>query len=300
MTGTKDAGGKGRAAIGPLRSVLYIPGSNDRALAKVGTLACDAVILDLEDAVAPQSKALARQAIRDFLAGGGAQHRLAVPRINRLDSDWGRDDLAAFVAVHPDALLVPKVEDAADIIALDRAMTGAGYGPDVAIWAMMETPRGVLNAQEIACASQRLKALVVGTNDLAKDMRLPAATARMAMRTAFGLILLAARAAGLAAIDGVFGRLGDEAGFLAECEEGRALGFDGKTLIHPQQIAVANRLFAPDPDEIALARRIVAGWDEDAEKRGIAVMDGRMVEKLHVEEAQRLLDIASAIAARAV
>ena len=272
----------------PYRSVLYMPGSNGRALDKARGLPVDALIFDLEDAVAVEEKAAARTLLAEALTTGGYGNRVRLVRVNGLDTDWGRDDLAAFSGVEMDGLLIPKVNSAAD---LDRV---AELAPDVPLWAMMESCRGVLNAAEIA-AHERLAGLVMGTNDLAKEL---GSRARAAMQTALQTCLLAARASGIICVDGVYNAFKDEDGLRAECIEGRDLGFDGKTLIHPAQLAVANEVFAPSEDEVALARRQIEAFRAaQSEGKGVAVVDGRIVENLHIVTATATLAKADAIAA---
>lgn len=276
----------------PCRSVLYIPASRESALDKAQTLDCDAIIFDLEDAVAPDEKARARAILRDRLAVNDYGRRLRLVRINGLDSDWGAADAAAFAGADLDAVLIPKVNGAAD---LDRV---AGLMPGCRLWAMLETPAGVLNAAAIA-AHPRLAGLVMGTNDLAKDLGARVGPDRGALATALQLCLLAARAHGRVIVDGVYNAFRDAEGLGAECAQGRDMGFDGKTLIHPAQIAVANAAFAPDPAEIELARRQIAAHQAAlAAGGGVAVVDGRIVENLHVETARRILALAAAIAER--
>ena len=272
----------------PYRSVLYIPGSNERALEKARGLAADAIIFDLEDAVAPAEKPAARATLKAALAEDYGP-RARIVRINGLDTEWGRDDAAAF-ATGADAVLVPKVSTPADLDAV-AALTG-----DTPLWAMMETALGMLNAAAIA-AHPRLEGMVMGTNDLAKELGSRNRPDRLAMQTGLGLCLLAARAHGRVIVDGVFNAFKDDDGLRAECEQGRDMGFDGKTLIHPAQLAVANAVFAPTEAEIDLARRQIAAFDEaKAQGKGVAVVDGRIVENLHVETARAALARAEAIA----
>lgn len=270
----------------PLRSVLYMPGSKPRALDKARTLAVDAVILDLEDAVTPSEKVQAREHVVDALTQGGFGNRLRMVRINGLDTEWGAADLSAVAQAQPDALLIPKV-NAPDDIARIRAAT------DLPVWAMMETAEGVLNAQAIARADG-IGGFVMGTNDLAKEL---GARTRAALTTALQHCLLAARAGGIPCIDGVFNAFKDDDGLRTECLEGRDFGMDGKTLIHPAQIAVTNEVFAPSDAEIDLARRQIAAFDAaKAAGEGVAVVDGRIVENLHIETARATLAKATAIA----
>lgn len=276
------------------RSLLYIPGSKPRALDKARGLATDGIIFDLEDAVAPDAKAEARATLATALAEGGYGRRARLVRINGLDSDWAADDLAALAAAPPDAILLPKVDGPDDIAALRGMMATAGLG-DLAIWAMMETPRSILNALAIADAPG-MGGFVLGTNDLAKDLHLPEGTGRASMRMALQSCVLAARAAGIACVDGVYNAFKDEDGLRAECADGRALGMDGKTLIHPAQLDIANAAFAPTEAEIDLARRqIDAHAAAEAAGEGVAVLDGKIVENLHVVTARATLAKAKAI-----
>jgi citrate lyase subunit beta/citryl-CoA lyase len=285
--------------VRPRRSALYMPGSNARALEKARTLDADVLLLDLEDAVAPAAKQEARRLVLAAVAAGGAGWRELVIRINGPATPWGAEDLAAAARSGADAVLLPKVESAEEVVAAAGVLRSAGAPPGLALWAMIETPRGVLAAPAIAAASPRLTCLVAGTSDLAKDLRVRQSTGRAELITALSLTVLAARAHGLACLDGVHLDLADEAGFEAQCRQGRDLGFDGKTLIHPKTIAVANRAFSPDEAELASARAVVAAHAEaEARGQGVVVLDGRLVEALHVEAARRLLALAEAIAAR--
>ena len=275
----------------PYRSVLYIPASNARAMEKARTLSADAIIFDLEDAVTPAEKLPARDLLaRALLADYGGRTRIV--RINGLDTEWGEGDARAFAGA-ADAVLVPKVGRAAD---LDRV---AALVPGAPLWAMMETPAGTLNAAAIA-AHPRLQGMVMGTNDLLKDLGARTRPDRQPLMAGLGLCLLAARAHGRVIVDGVYNAFQDAAGLRAECEQGRDMGFDGKSLIHPAQLEAANEIFAPDADELDLARRQIAAFEQArAEGRGVAVLDGRIVENLHVETARARLKLAEAIAARA-
>lgn len=278
----------------PYRSVLYIPAANQRAMDKARTLAADAIIFDLEDAVAPAEKPGARDLLRAALAqdyGGRAR----IVRINGFDTEWGRDDatFAAGLGDRADAVLVPKVSRPEDLDAV-AAITG-----DTPLWAMMETALGMLNAAAIA-AHPRLQGMVMGTNDLAKELGSRHRPDRLGMQAGLGLCLLAARAHGLVIVDGVFNAFKDEDGLRAECEQGRDMGFDGKTLIHPAQLDIANAAFAPTEAEIDLSRRQIAAYEAAiAEGKAVAVVDGRIVENLHVETARKTLARADAIAALA-
>lgn len=273
----------------PYRSVLYIPGSKERALDKARSLTVDAVIFDLEDAVTVEEKPTARATLQDALARGGYGARMRIVRINGLDTEWGRDDAKAVAEMACDAVLLPKVECAAQLDAL-AAITG-----DLPIWAMMETPRGMLNAAEIA-AHPNLAGMVMGTNDLAKDLQTRFRADRLPMLTSLSICLLAAKAEGLVIVDGVYNAFKDDEGLMAECTQGRDMGFDGKTLIHPAQVDIANTAFAPTPEEIDLARRQIAAFEEaEAGGQGVAVVDGKIVENLHVATAREILAKAEAI-----
>ncbi|MEL6104240.1 MAG: CoA ester lyase, partial [Pseudomonadota bacterium] len=239
----------------PLRSVLYIPASKPRALEKARTLACDAIIFDLEDAVSIEEKEAARETLAAAFSEGGFGQRMKIIRINAFDTAWGADDAKAALAMQPDAILLPKVGGAADLDALER-ITGA-----IDLWAMMETPIGILSSSEIA-AHPRLRGMVMGTNDLAKELQTRFRPDRLPLQTGLGLCILAAKAHGVAIIDGVYNAFKDEVGLAAECQQGRDMGFDGKTLIHPAQLDVANTAFSPSDDEIALARRQIEAFEE--------------------------------------
>lgn len=276
----------------PVRSVLYIPASRPRALEKAAGLAVDAIIFDLEDAVAPSEKAEARATLAEVLGRTDYGRRLRLVRINALDTEWGRADAQAF-AGHDgaDGLLLPKVNGAGDLQAL-AAITGAKP-----LWAMMETPLAMLNAGEIA-GHPALQGLVMGTNDLAKDLGARFRPDRLALATGLGLCLLAARAHGKLIVDGVFNAFRDAEGLEAECAQGRDMGFDGKTLIHPDQLAIANAAFSPSPADLDLAHRQIAAFnDAMAAGQGVAVLDGKIVENLHVATARALIAKAEAIAA---
>lgn len=275
----------------PYRSVLYIPGSKTRALEKARSLPADAIIFDLEDAVAPDAKLEARAILRTELDKGGYGNRARIVRINGFDTVWGKDDVAAMVGADIDAILMPKVDSAAQLDEL------AALIPDVDLWAMMETPQGCLNAAEIA-AHPRLKGFVMGTNDLAKELNTRFRADRLPMMGGLHLCLLAAKAHGVVAIDGVYNAFKDADGLRAECDQGRDMGFDGKTLIHPAQLEVANAAFAPSETETDLARRQIAAFEEaEAAGQGVAVVDGKIVENLHIVTAKALLAKADAIAA---
>lgn len=281
----------------PFRSVLYIPGSKERALDKARGLATDAIIFDLEDAVAPSEKAAARQTLVNALGGMDFGPRAKLVRINGFDTEWGAADLEVIGLARPEAILLPKVNGPADIEALARCLDARPDTADTRIWAMMETCAGVLNAAAIARAP-RMAGFVMGTNDLVKELGCRPGPDRLPLMTALQTCLLAARAAGIVAVDGVYNAFQDEAGLEAECRQGRDLGFDGKTLIHPAQLAVANRAFAPDPAALDLAARQIAAYEAAlAQGQGVAVVDGRIVENLHIVTARRLMAQAEAIAA---
>ncbi|MCA9529535.1 MAG: CoA ester lyase [Myxococcales bacterium] len=287
------------SSIRPRRSMLYMPGSNARALEKGKTLPADALILDLEDAVAPDAKVAAREQVTEAVRAGGYGHRELLVRVNGLATPWGYDDLVAAATSGADAVLLPKVDSADMVRQVEAVLDAAGAPADLAIWCMMETPRGILHAEEIACASPRLGGLVMGTSDLAKDLHAAHTALRLPLVTSLGLCLLAARAAGVAIMDGVYLDLSDDEGFAASCKQGAELGFDGKTLIHPKTLAAANEAFAPSDDEVAFSRKIIAAHAEaEAAGKGVVVVDGKLIENLHVENAKRLVALAEAIAAR--
>lgn len=285
------------AVARPRRSVLYMPGANERALAKAATLPADALILDLEDSVAPAAKADGRARVVEATRSGIHAPREVVIRVNAVGTEWYDDDVAAVATAGADAVLVPKVESAAQVEAVEAALVAAGAPDELSLWAMIETPVGVLDARTIAMASDRLAAFVLGTNDLVKELGARHVPGRASVLAALSQVVLAARATGTVVLDGVFNDLDDADGFAAECRQGRDLGFDGKTVIHPRQLAAANAAFGPTPDELDRARRVIDAFTE-AEERGIGVVtvDGRMVENLHVDQARRALAQAAAIA----
>ena len=283
-------------AARPWRSALYIPGSRARALDKARSLPADAILFDLEDAVAPDEKPAARRLLAETLAAGGYGHRALIVRVNAIDTPWGADDIDTLAAARPAAILLPKVNRAADIEALARRLDARPETSETRIWAMMETPLSALRAAEIA-AAPRMQGFVVGTNDLAKDLGARFRPDRLPLMWALQSCLLAARAFGLVCIDGVYNAFRDSEGLRAECEQGRDLGMDGKSLIHPDQVPVANEVFAPAEAEIDLARRQIAAFEEArAAGAGVAVVDGRIVENLHVAAAKATLAKAEAIA----
>jgi len=273
-----------------------MPGSNARALEKARALPADGLILDLEDAVAPDAKVTARQQVCDAVKAGGYGAREIVIRANGLDTPWGRDDIAAAAAAAPDAVLLPKVESRAQVLEVADLLDKHGAPARTAIWCMMETPKGILHAEEVAAASQRTACLVMGTSDLVKDVQARHTALRLPMLTSLSTCLLAARAYGLAILDGVHLDLADDAGFAAACKQGVELGFDGKTLIHPKQVEAANRAFGPLPEEVAWSRRIIAAFaGAVAEGKGVVLVDGKLIENLHVESAKRVVALADAI-----
>jgi len=284
-------------AVRPRRSVLYMPGANTRALEKARTLPADALIFDLEDAVAPDAKEVARANVVAAAASRAYGKREIVIRANGLATAWGREDIIAIAGSGADAVLVPKLESAADVTAVVELLDEAGAPPPMAVWGMMETPRGILHAEEIASASPRLACFVMGTNDLVKDLRARHTPMRLPMLVALGATMLAARASGLAILDGVYNDIQDAEGFRASCVQGLEMGFDGKTLIHPGQVEPCNDVFAPTAADLAMAGKIVTAFEQArAAGKGVVTVDGRMIENLHVEQAQRQLALARAIA----
>jgi citrate lyase subunit beta / citryl-CoA lyase len=281
----------------PRRSVLYLPASNARALEKAKTIPCDALILDLEDAVAPDAKPAARAAACSAATSGEYGAREVTIRVNGADTEWHADDLEAACAAGPDAIVVPKVDSAEAVLALAGAMTSYGAPEHTRLWAMVETPRAMLHAEEIAAAHERLTVLVMGTNDLAKELYAEHVPGRRPLLAGLGLALLAARATGRSILDGVYNDVQDRDGFLAECRQGRELGFDGKTLVHPGQVEGANAAFAPSEEAVEDARGIVQAWEEGAGS-GVVTYRGRMVENLHVDTARRTLAMHEAITER--
>ncbi|MCW2797447.1 CoA ester lyase [Nocardioides sp.] len=280
----------------PRRSVLYMPGSNQRALEKARSIPCDGLILDLEDAVAPDAKPEARVAACAAVASGEYGKRELTIRVNAADTEWHADDMAAACAAGPDAIVVPKVDSADAVHALVETMTRHDAPEKTKLWAMVETPYAMLHAEEIAGASDRLTVLVMGTNDLAKELYAEHVPGRQPLLAGLGLALLAARATGKVIIDGVYNDVKNTEGFLAECQQGREMGFDGKTLIHPGQVDGANTTFAPSEQAIEDARGILRAW-EDGKGSGVVTYNGRMIESLHVGSAQRTLSIHESILA---
>lgn len=279
----------------PRRSVLYMPGANERALEKAKTLETDALILDLEDAVAPDAKSQARERVCAAATSGEYGDREITIRINGLGTQWHDADLAAAVAAKPAAIVVPKINSADEVRRLDAAITAAGGDETIALWAMIETPEAVANVADIARASDRLQVLVMGTNDLVAELHAAHVPGRTPILTALSLCVMAARDAGKQLLDGVYNDVKNPEGFAAECLQGRQFGFDGKTLIHPSQLEPANRLFAPSPAEVEHANAVIAAFDEaTAAGKGVATVNGKLIENLHVADAHRILALATA------
>ncbi|HWL69925.1 MAG TPA: CoA ester lyase [Geminicoccus sp.] len=286
------------ATVRPRRSVLYMPGSNARALEKAKTLAADALILDLEDSVAPDAKEAARALVAQTVAVGGYGHRELIVRVNGLDTPWGHADLVDAATMGVDGVLLPKVSDVELVRRAVEILDGAGGTPDLPVWCMMETARGMFQVDRIA-DHPRVTCLVMGTSDLAKELHAAHTPLRLPMITSLGLCMLAARAAGISIVDGVSLDLQDEEGFRQACRQGAELGFDGKTLIHPKQLDAANEAFAPSPEAVERAHRMISAFEEArAAGKGVVVVDGKLVENLHVAEAKRMVTLADAIAAQ--
>ncbi len=282
----------------PRRSVLYMPGANTRALEKAKTLPADGLILDLEDAVAPDAKAQARDNVVKALREGGYGKRELILRINGLETPWGQADAQAAAKSGAHAVLIPKVESASQIRQVVSILEANGAPDTQTIWVMMETPLGILHAEEIAQAHPRLAGFVLGTSDLVKDLRAAHTALRLPVATSLGLTLLAARAYGLSILDGVYLDLENEQGYADSVQQGKEFGFDGKTLIHPKQVAKANELFAPSEAEIAFARKIIdAHAEASAQGKGVVLVDGKLIENLHVVAAKRQVELAEAIVA---
>jgi citrate lyase subunit beta/citryl-CoA lyase len=282
--------------VRPRRSVLYMPGANTRALDKARTLPADALIFDLEDAVAPDAKEAARTNVVAAARSKAYGKREIAIRCNGLGTQWGKADVAAIATSGADAILVPKVESAGDVASIVALLDKAGAPQSMAVWAMMETPKGILRADEIAGSHKRLQLFIMGTNDLVKDMRARHTPMRLPMITALGIGMLAARAHGLTILDGVYNDIQDAEGFKAVCRQGLEMGFDGKTLIHPSQVEPCNEIFAPSAAELEMAGKIVVAFKTaQAEGKGVVTVDGRMIENLHVEQAEHALALAAAI-----
>ncbi|HEX7792014.1 MAG TPA: CoA ester lyase [Afipia sp.] len=288
--------------IRPRRSVLFMPGSNARALEKARNLPADGLILDLEDSVAPDAKAMARDQIAQAVAAKGFGERDIIIRINNLDSPWWSDDIAMAAAAQPSGILVPKISGPEDIEKLEDRLRTLKADPEIGLWAMIETPLGVLSVQQIAARARlgdrRLAGFIMGPNDIARETRMRMLPGRAAMLPLFSQCILAARAYGIEILDGPYNDISDIAGFSKECAQGRDMGFDGKTLIHPGQIDAANAAYTPPADEIARARKILGVFDlPENVNKGVVQLDGQMVERLHVEMAKRTIAIADAIVA---
>jgi citrate lyase subunit beta/citryl-CoA lyase len=286
--------------IRPRRSVLYMPGSNARAIEKARTLPVDGVILDLEDAVAPDAKAAARAQVAQAVRAGGFGHREVMIRVNGFDTPWVADDLDAAVAARPDAVLVPKISTPDQIEMIGQRLFDMHADLHVRVWAMIETPAAIFNIRAIAAEAEdsesRLAGFVIGTNDLAKETRARLVPGRAPMLPWLSTCVLAAHAYGIDVLDGVYNDIADIAGFSAECAQGRDMGFDGKTLIHPSQIAPCNATFSPSDEEAAQARKIIAAFDQPENRgKGVVQIDGRMVERMHADIAQRTVAIVEAI-----
>lgn len=283
----------------PRRSVLYMPGANERALEKAQGLPADALILDLEDAVAPDAKEEARDRVCAAASSGAYDHREVTIRANGIGTPWHNDDVRAIATSGADAIVIPKVNTAEDVQHVVAALEQAGAPDDLDLWAMIETPTAILDARAIATAHDRLTAFVLGTNDLVKELQAEFVPGRQPLQAALSMAVLAARAAEIVVLDGVYNDLDDAEGFEDECRQGRQLGMDGKTLIHPRQLEPCNRVFAPSEDEVAHAREVIAAFEEaTAEGKGVATVKGRLIENLHVEQARRAVAQAEAIAAR--
>jgi citrate lyase subunit beta/citryl-CoA lyase len=287
----------------PRRSVLYVPGDNERALEKTQSLPADAIIIDLEDSVAPANKEAARTQATEIVRRGGFGSREIILRVNPIETPWGMADLHAAIAAAPHAILVPKVSHAGDIIGTAKVIKAAHAPDHIRLWAMIETPMGIINAREIAaCApdrDNRLSCFVLGTNDLLKESRARPSKNRFAVVPWLAMTLVSARAYGLDVIDGVYNDFKDDAGFRAECEHGRTLGMDGKTLIHPSQVGPCNEVFSPTDDEVTWAQKIIKAFEQpENARKGVITVEGKMVERLHLVMAQRVATIADAINAR--
>jgi citrate lyase subunit beta / citryl-CoA lyase len=283
----------------PRRTALYMPGANDKALEKAKGLAADAVIFDTEDSVAPDMKAAAREKVAAAVSSGEYGSRELTIRVNALDTEWATDDLRSAAQAGPAGIVVPKINSVADVATVERIIEGAGVPDHTRLWAMLETPAAVERAVEIATSSERLEVLVMGTNDLAKELRAALVPGRAPLLWGLARCLNAARFAGKVILDGVYNDVKDPDGFAAECRQGAEMGFDGKTIIHPSQVEPCNDAYSPSEDEVAHARRVIEAFEQGlAEGKGVITVDGRMIENLHVDNARRAIAIAEAIAAR--
>jgi citrate lyase subunit beta/citryl-CoA lyase len=284
------------AELRPRRSVLYMPGANERALEKAKTIPADALILDLEDAVAPDAKPEARERVCAAASSGEYGLKEVTIRCNGLDTQWGADDLRAAAQAGPAAVVIPKINSVDDVAAIEKALEAGGAPDHTKIWAMLETPAGIFSATEIARCSERLAVLVMGTNDIAKELHAEHVPGRQPLHWALSQCLMAARLGGKVILDGVYNDIKNEEGFEAECVQGRQMGFDGKTLIHPSQVDPCNRVFAPSEAEVEQARKIIEAFEAaEREGKGVVTVDGRMIENLHVENARRTLAVNDAI-----
>jgi citrate lyase subunit beta/citryl-CoA lyase len=284
--------------IRPRRSALYMPGANDKALEKAKGLPTDAIIFDTEDSVAPDMKGVARDKVAAAVGSGEYGHRELTIRVNALETEWAVDDLRSAAQAGPSGIVVPKINSAADVAEVERIIEGAGVADHTTIWAMLETPTAIENAVEIATSSERLTVLIMGTNDLAKELRAGLVPGRAPLVWGLGRCVNAARVAGKVVLDGVYNDVKNPEGFLAECVQGAEMGFDGKTLIHPTQVEPCNEAFSPSAEEIEYSRRVIEAFEEGlAQGKGVITVDGRMIENLHVDNARRALAIAEAIAA---
>ncbi len=282
----------------PRRSVLYMPGANDKALEKAKTLACDAIIFDTEDSVAPEMKAAARDKVAAAVASGEYGNRELTIRVNSAETEWHTDDLRSAAAAGPSGIVVPKINSADEVAAVERIIESAGVPDHTRIWAMLETPAAVERAVEIATSSERLEVLVMGTNDLAKELRAALVPGRAPLLWGLGRCVNAARFAGRVILDGVYNDVRNPEGFAAECAQGADMGFDGKTLIHPTQVEPCNEAYSPSAEEIEYSRRVIEAFEQGlADGVGVVTVDGRMIENLHVDNARRAIAIADAIAA---
>jgi citrate lyase subunit beta/citryl-CoA lyase len=282
----------------PRRSALYMPGANDKALEKSKTLTPDCIIFDTEDSVAPDMKAVAREKVAAAVASGEYGNKELTIRVNPAETEWHLDDLRSAAAAGPAGIVVPKINSAAEVAAVEKVLESAGVPDHTRIWAMLETPAAIENAVDIATSSERLEVLVMGTNDLAKELRAALVPGRAPLLWGLGRCVNAARFAGKVVLDGVYNDVKDPEGFLAECVQGAEMGFDGKTIIHPTQVDPCNEAFAPSDDEIEHSRRVIEAFEAGvAEGRGVVTVDGKMIENLHVDNARRALAVADAIAA---
>jgi citrate lyase subunit beta/citryl-CoA lyase len=284
--------------IRPRRTALYMPGANDKALEKAKGLPTDAIIFDTEDSVAPDMKAAAREKVAAAVGSGEYGHRELTIRVNALDTEWAVDDLRSAAQAGPAGIVVPKVDSAADVATVEGIIEAAGVPDHTTIWAMLETPTAIENAVEIATSSERLAVLIMGTNDLAKELRAALVPGRQPLQWGLARCVNAARVADKVILDGVYNDVKDPEGFLAECVQGADMGFDGKTIIHPSQVEPCNAAYSPSEDEIAYSRRVIEAFEEGlAQGKGVVTVDGKMIENLHVDNARRALSIAAAISA---